>query len=184
MKKKLILVCGDLAAGKSTYANRIAKKYNILCINKDNFKEILGDNFPFRNREENLKLSMATFDLFKYIALKSFEVEVPLIIESNFRQHELDYLNTLAQKYDYDILSIIIRADIKVLHQRFMNRILNENRHPVHKSVDFSHYEDFEKQIKGDREREYPGSILYLDSTDFSNLNDSVINEKIKVFMC
>ena len=70
-KKKLILISGDLAAGKSTFSNKLSSEYQILCINKDNIKEILGDNFPFKNREENYQLSVATFDIFKYLTKNS-----------------------------------------------------------------------------------------------------------------
>ena len=33
-KKKLILISGDLAAGKSTFSNKLSSEYQILCINK------------------------------------------------------------------------------------------------------------------------------------------------------
>ena len=65
--KKVILFGGVLAAGKSTFSNIIGDKYNILIINKDNLKEILGDNFFAKNREENKVLSEASFQLIIYI---------------------------------------------------------------------------------------------------------------------
>lgn len=171
--KKIILLTGDLAAGKSTFSRLLADRYKIPCYNKDDIKEILGDNFGFKNREENLKLSMCTFDIFKYIIEKNMIVCSDLIIESNFRQNELDYIKTKSEINGYKIITIIIRADTKILHTRFMNRINNENRHPVHKAVDFSNYNDFEKQILQDRVRNYPGSALYLDSSSFSELYDN-----------
>ena len=54
--KKLILMGGDLASGKSTYSNIVGDKFNVLVINKDNLKEILGDTIIVNNREENKKL--------------------------------------------------------------------------------------------------------------------------------
>ena len=64
--KKLILMGGDLASGKSTYSNIIGDKFNVLVINKDNLKEILGDTIIVNNREENKKLSVISFDLICY----------------------------------------------------------------------------------------------------------------------
>ena len=174
--KKLILICGDLAAGKSTFSNMLSEKFNIVCFNKDNIKEILGDNFGFKNREENFKLSVCTFDIFKYICEKEMIAQKDMIFESNFRTHEMEYLDTLAHKYNYEILTIVINADINVLHQRFMNRINNENRHAVHKAVDLSDINVFNKQILDDRDRKYYGKVLKLDSTNFDNIyNDKVI---------
>ena len=39
--KKIILLFGDLATGKSTLSNILANRYHCLLINKDNIKEIL-----------------------------------------------------------------------------------------------------------------------------------------------
>ena len=50
--KKIILIGGDLAAGKSTFAKLIEEKFNCLGIYKDNLKEILGDTIIVENRQE------------------------------------------------------------------------------------------------------------------------------------
>ena len=55
--KKLILIGGVLAGGKSTFSHIIGEKFCIPVVNKDRLKEILGDNIPTKNREENKKLS-------------------------------------------------------------------------------------------------------------------------------
>ena len=66
--KKLILIGGVLAGGKSTFSHILGKKFNIPVVNKDRLKEILGDNIPTKNREENKKLSKISFDLMMYFA--------------------------------------------------------------------------------------------------------------------
>ena len=65
--KKLLLVMGDLATGKSTFANILSKRYDTNVFYKDSIKEVLGDNIGFSNREENLKLSRTTMELLLYI---------------------------------------------------------------------------------------------------------------------
>lgn len=171
---KIILISGDLASGKSTLSKKLSTRYNILCINKDNIKEILGDNFGFRNREENLKLSVCTFDLFKYITQMNILSKSNIIIESNFRNHELDYFYNL--DCDYKIYTIVLKSDICILHKRFLNRINNENRHIVHKAVDFSNYLDFEKQIISDRNRNYQNEFV-IDTTSFDNINEDLFKQ-------
>jgi predicted kinase len=64
--KQLIIITGDLAAMKSTLSKKIGNDLNIVCLNKDDIKEILGDSIGYQNREENLKLSYATFELMFY----------------------------------------------------------------------------------------------------------------------
>ncbi|MCK7479117.1 MAG: hypothetical protein M0C28_18430 [Candidatus Moduliflexus flocculans] len=55
---------------KSTVAKRLAADLSAVCLNKDDLKETLGDTIGFANREENLKLSCATYMLLQKIDAK------------------------------------------------------------------------------------------------------------------
>lgn len=55
---KLLLVTGDIAAGKSTFSEILSKRYSIAAFQKDAVKEVLGDTIGFHNREENKRLPM------------------------------------------------------------------------------------------------------------------------------
>lgn len=44
---KLVLIMGDLAAGKSTFSKILSKRCNINVFNKDSVKEVLGDTVGF-----------------------------------------------------------------------------------------------------------------------------------------
>ena len=63
---KAIIITGDLATGKSTFANIISKRFNVLFLTKDHIKEVLSDRIGFTNREENLKLSKASMHIMFY----------------------------------------------------------------------------------------------------------------------
>ena len=65
--RKLLLVMGDLAAGKSTFANMLSKRYHTVVFFKDSIREVLGDTIGFSNREESKKLSRATMELMFHI---------------------------------------------------------------------------------------------------------------------
>ena len=86
---------------------------------------ILSD---FKDRAENLRLSIATFELFKYLAQEFMEKEISFILESNFREHELRYLEELTKKYHYQVTAFVLTGDITVLHQRFMARIASKTK--------------------------------------------------------
>ena len=60
--KKLILIGGVLAGGKSTFSHLVGERFGISVVNKDRLKEILGDNIHTSNREENKKLSVIAFE--------------------------------------------------------------------------------------------------------------------------
>ena len=52
--RRLILIFGDLASGKSTFADILSKRTGIPAIKKDRIKEILADTVGFETREENV----------------------------------------------------------------------------------------------------------------------------------
>lgn len=177
--KKVILFGGCLAAGKSTFSNIVGDKYNILIINKDNLKEILGDNFFAKNREENKKLSVASFQLIKYILYKEKNV---VGFESNFKDYEMEELTKYFSLNDIDVLSFVFDADDEILHQRFLKR-LNENRHYVHKSEDFSNLDDFTKMLNGLRNVKYPGKVVNICCNDFSYQKDEKLFKIVEQFL-
>lgn len=174
---KLILIGGVLAGGKSTFSHILAERFNIPVVNKDRLKEILGDNIPTSNREENKKLSVICFDLMLYLATTEGEA---LILESNFKSYEIEEL--VSKIRDTEVLSVILDGDDVVLHSRFIKR-LSENRHPVHKSQDFTRLEDFSEVLDDLRAVDYPGVRLQVDCTDFSYQNDESLFEKVKAFL-
>ena len=165
--RKILLIGGDLASGKSTYSRFLSKKFNVTVINKDVVKEILGDNIFASNREENLKLSVTSFQLIEYFIQTSKD---NLIIESNFKQHEIDQL--LKHCNDNEFLTLRFTADDEVLHQRFLNR-LNDNRHYVHKSQDFTDINDFVVVLNNLRNVNYFGQVINVTTNDFDYLYDN-----------
>ena len=177
--KKLILMGGDLASGKSTYSNIIGEKLNVLVINKDNLKEILGDTIIVNNREENKKLSVISFDLICYLIKKN---KGSIVIESNFKPYEMKVLEGLIKEYNYDVLSLVFKGDNEVLHKRFLNR-LNENRHYVHKSQDFTNIDDFVKTLEELRMVKYPGKVIEIDSSNFDYQNNEALFDEIDSFL-
>ena len=177
--KKLILIGGVLAGGKSTFSHIVGERFSVPVVNKDRLKEILGDNIPTANREENKKLSVISFELMAYLAATSGDA---LILESNFKDYELRELSAMTAEHGTEVLSIFLDGDDATLHARFHKR-LGENRHPVHKSQDFTRIADFTATLDELRRAEYPGELVRVDCTDFSYQSDEDLFEKIKVFL-
>lgn len=44
------VITGDIATGKSTFANILSERYNTNVFFKDSIKEVLGDTISFTNR--------------------------------------------------------------------------------------------------------------------------------------
>ena len=180
---KLILITGDLATGKSTFARILAQRYGINVFCKDVFKEILGDTIGFSNRQENLKLSVASAALMRMIFSEFCQLDKSLILESNFRQEELDKLQDIAREHGYDILTLQLRADLSIMHQRFLRRLHHENRHPVHACGGFEDFDTFCSYVLQQRQLQPPGICLNLQADSFDYQKDVSILQKLDCFM-
>ncbi len=181
--QKLLLIMGDLACGKSTFASILSKRYDTNVFGKDSIKEVLGDTIGFVNREENLKLSRATMGLMFFLFSEFSRLNKPLILESNFHTKELETLHQMAAERDYEVLTLVLRGDVELLHKRYVNRMQNENRHPVHLSTTLDVFEDFKNYTEYTRKEEIPGDVIEINADEFSYQTDEKLLEKIDCFM-
>lgn len=181
--KKLILITGDLAAGKSTYSKILSERYNMNVINKDPLKEILCDTIGFDGREQNLKLSVAATSVMCYLFSEFAKFGRDIILEANFHAQELVRLNETAKENGYSVLTLVFRGDIAVLHERYMNRIRCEHRHPGHLSIALDELEDFRQYIEIARLDEIPGETIEVNADDFAYKTDETLFRKIDEFL-
>ena len=181
--KKLLLVTGDLATGKSTFANILSHRYDTNVFSKDSIKEVLGDTIGFTNREENLKLSKATMELMAFLFSEFGKLNKDLILEANFHTQDLERLHQIADSYNYGVLTLVLRGNVEILHKRYLHRIHYENRHPVHLSTTFDIFQDFQEYTQYFRSEEIPGEIIKIDANNFSYQNDAGIFARIDKFM-
>lgn len=180
---KLLLIMGDLATGKSTFANILSRRYGVSMFGKDTIKEVLGDTIGFKSREENLKLSGATMELMMFLFEEFAKLNKPLILESNFHTKELERLQEMAKARGYEVSTIVLRGDTDILHKRYLHRMHHENRHPVHLSTTLDVYEDFKGYLERARKEKIPGNYLEINADDFSYQTDEMLLEKIDEFM-
>lgn len=180
MKKKLILFAGHLASGKTTLSKRISKDLKLTCLNKDDIKEILSNQIGFKNREENLKLSYATFDVMCYMVKRTFLHDDVMILESNFKPYELKRLQELSLDLKIDVYTLFLTGASKVLYDRYVIR--DQTRDEAHRSTGLLSYEVFLKVMD-----EYVfDSSFHDDIIDTSHFDDDSYEKakkKIEAFI-
>ena len=181
--KRLLILTGDVAAGKSTFAEILSKRYQTNVFYKDKVKEVLGDVIGFSNREENLKLSDAAVQLMIRTFEEFAKLEKPLILEANFHKRELQQLQDIAKEYHYEVMTLVLEADLHILHERYMNRMKYENRHPVHMSARQDRFEDFKDYVERARKEGTVGMVIKICADDFSYRTDDELLQKIDRFM-
>lgn len=114
---------------------------------------------------------------------KFAKLKKPLILESNFHTNELQNLHKIASEHGYEVLTLVLRGDVELLHQRYLHRMQSENRHPVHLSTTLDVFEDFKEYIEHTRKEEIPGNVLEINADDFSYQTDETLLSKIDCFM-
>ena len=180
--KKLIIITGDLATGKSHLARLLSKRYGIKMYCKDTVKERLCEKYDYSEREQNKKLSRLAVSLMTYGLFRLRKSGEDLIMEANFRTDELCKIDKIASSAGYDVLNLVLRADVDILYGRFINRIENENRHPAH-TVGFDGYESFKEYIGVGSEQTTFGRTIEITANNFSYKTDENLLSKIDSFM-
>ncbi len=180
---KLLLITGDIAAGKSTFSKILSARYGVAAFQKDTVKEVLGDCIGFRNREENKALSNAAVDVMCHIFSQISPTNADLILEANFHERELKKLHLIAKENRYDVLTLILRGNAEVLYHRYVHRMNAENRHPVHLTTTLDVKEDFLKTAEFIRKEKVLGKTLTIEASDFSYQSDLEILEQIDDFL-
>ena len=173
----LILITGDLAAGKSTLAHSLSKELRILCLIKDTLKEIACDAIGYETREENRALSIAAVNSMIYVFNQTAEVGGDLILEANFRKEEISAIKDIADQYNYHVVLIKLTGDINLLYQRFLDRL--SNRHIAHRSLNLDlsidRFASYLQEIR-DQEMFYPPHIIDMSNLDEDEVVDEALN--------
>ena len=141
-ERVLIVVAGPPCTGKTTLAEKIARKFNLLLLYKDGIKETLMDSLGAENREESRKIGIATYKVLYHLFEVVMRTGNSLVIESNFyAEYDSDKLNLLIRKYEYTAIQIQCRTESKVLFERYMKRAHSSDRHSGHFDLQYQNIE-------------------------------------------
>lgn len=177
MNKKIIIIAGYLASGKSTFALQLSKKMSIPYFVKDTFKSAICTSIPITNREDGRRFSAATFDAIAYVSERLMETGYPFIIEGNFvmggymKANEGDVIKSLIDKYGYESLTYIFWGDPRVMCDRFNEREKLPERGQANQTFSELTYEDCEKWLPPLGEFNAGGRIIKVDTTDFDKVD-------------
>ena len=189
MNRKIIIIAGYLASGKSTFALRLSQEVMIPYLIKDTFKSAICTNIPITNREEGSRFSAATFDAIAYVTERFMETGFPLIIEGNFvmgghmKTNEGNVIKSLIEKYDYQSLTYIFWGDTRVMCDRFNSREKLPERGQANQVFGELTYEVFEKWLPPLANFSVGGKIVKIDTTDFEKVDFDKHIETARLFL-
>ena len=189
MNKKIIVVEGHLASGKSTFVRQLSKELNIPYLIKDTFKIALCKSIPINNREEGRRFSPVTFDGMMYVTERMMETNFPIIIEGNFvptGMKEIDeagIIKELVEKYGYDSLTFKFQGDTKVLHQRYVERENSAERGDANRDFSEIPFDVFDEYCRKLSRFSIGGEVTHVDTTDFSKVDFADYVEQARLFI-
>ena len=180
--KSIIIVTGELAAGKTSYGKKISKLLEIPFFSKDEIKKILYDSFSCDNLayEAKRKLGVSSYSIFYYIIEEQLKVGKSVIVESNFAKESVSIIKELLNKYNYKSITIRFEGDLQILHKRFLEREYSSERHMglVSNGV-FDDFKNFEQAAMNSKEFKINNNEILVDTTDFSKVDFDEIIENI-----
>ena len=177
MNKKIIIVEGYLASGKSTFAQQLSKHINIPYLIKDTLKIALCESVTIANRDESSIFSAVTFDAMMYVTERMFETGCPIIIVGNFvpagvkKVDEAGVIRQLIDKYEYSSLVFKFTGDTRVLYKRFVEREETLERGQVNKIGADVSYDVFDGWCHNLDSFDVGGKIIRVDTTDFDSVD-------------
>jgi predicted kinase len=184
MNKKLIIISGYPAAGKTTFSFELSKKLNIPFFNLDFIKSEIGKIIKIKSWEDSVRVGKSAFLVLMYILENLMKTNNPVIIENSFIKDHEEVLKYLLEKYEYKLLTYKFICNLKVLHKRFIEREYSSERDIGNKIFGFwDHYQKFECEIKAFIDFNVGDNIIEIDTSDFKKINFDNYIEIAKNFM-
>lgn len=175
----VIIVTGFLATLKSTISKRLSADLGFVCINKDDLKETIVDNIGFTNRNENLTLSKVSIELIKDLTKLHINNNSSIIIEANFKQHELIELNEIIG--NTSSITIFTFGDIETIYKRYVKRF--PTQHIAHTSSGFITFDNFKKYNEEYSIESCFGKTVKVDTTVFNDDSYNTLIESIQKYL-
>lgn len=189
VNKKIIIIEGYLASGKTTFAIQLSRALNIPYLVKDTFKIALCTSVQINNREESSRFSAITFDAMMYVTERLMETGYPVIIEGNFVPaglkivDEAGFIKALIDRYNYQSLTFKLMGDTRILHKRFIERDKSPERAQVLRAFSEPSYAEFDKWCHSLDEFDVGGKIIEIDTTDFEKVDFERYIETARTFI-
>lgn len=195
--KKVILLAGYPATGKTYMSNVIKEKYPVaIYLSQDEVKEMLYDMVGFSNLDQKDELVELGRTIFYNIVRKSVEQNDIVMLDYPFSYKQLDFLNDLKQSYNCCFFTIRLTGDLDTLYDRRIERDLVATRNKGHILDNYHGYESYTRETYPLSRTEYKsncingkynqfefGETLEVDVSDYSQIDYNYIMMKINKFI-
>lgn len=182
MSKPCIFIAGPPAAGKSTFAHALSGALQVPCFTKDALNELIGAHMPIPDDETRRALSLTSVRVLLHIAERALEAGKAVLLESNFKPHEIALAEALLARQGAAALTYVFTADMETLYARFMARERSEERPEIHKFHQFPDATAFEAAVSPLADFAVSGERVVVDTSDFSAVGWAELIQKARDF--
>lgn len=181
---KLVIINGLPATGKTWLANKISTELSLPLISKDPIKVEILKQLGMRDRAWDIQIGITSVKLQLQMASEFLSKGVSLIIESNYKQaYDAAMINEVINSTQCDCLQLFCDARGEILAERYAQRVYRGERP---KELDIEGIvEEFQIKLRHHKEEplQIPGSIIFVDTNDFSLVNLNQIIEDVRSFL-
>lgn len=129
----MLLLAGAPGTGKTYTGNVVKKNFpSFIVLPLDLFKENIYDEIGFENLSQKNQLDEEARQRFYRATEIIMNWGKPIMADYPFSYKQKPNLEALSKKYGYQVVTLRLEADQKVLYERQKQRDLNEPRHLGH----------------------------------------------------
>ena len=188
--KKVIIITGYLASGKSYFYNKVKQEMQIDAFSKDELKINISRNLKSKKKFDDYELGNIAFKKMIDEIEKLMESQKDIIIEGAFsnetvknKENEQKRIMELIKKYEYTCCVFRMTGEMKILYERFVYREKSGERNYALQFDVVCNYRIFDlinkkldKCLLGDY-------VIEIDTTDFSKVDYLKYFDIIKKFI-
>lgn len=201
MKKSLILLAGYPATGKTYLTNQIIKRHPnaFSTIAPDDIKEEVWDEIGFDNADEKALVELEVWRRYYARLEESFADGKQVITEYPFSNKQKPTLEVLAERYGYDVLTVRLVGDPRVIYARSYARDLSQDRHLGHLVTHYHRGDVLEDRTQADAlvtldvfldrcahkgyDKFCMGELIEVDATDVASIDYPTLLSRIDAFL-
>ncbi len=144
--KKVILLAGFPATGKTYMSNLIKQRYPMaMYLSQDIVKEMLYDGVGFDNEEEKESLVDFGREIFYKIVRRSVKQNDLVMLDYPFSHKQLEFLDDLSDEMNVEFLTVRLVGDLDALYNRRIQRDLEPSRNKAHILSSYHGFESYDE---------------------------------------